>query len=131
MRPPITLRGMESFLDRDVSHAPRGGEAPPRARDELWRSEPPGDGDLLVGVELDRVLPVRLEVAEEAALGSAEREEGHRRRDADVHPQHAGLDLPTIVTRRLAAAREDAAGVAQIVTLHDRDRLVEGLGLHH
>src|SRR5262245_66030482 len=119
---------MESFLERqrvpvskfsDAAGAPWRNEADQRRRDGLLRSEPPGDGDLLVGVELDRVLPVRLEVAEEAALGSAEREEGHRRRDADVHPQHAGLDLPTIVTRRLAAAREDAAGVAEIVTLPD------------
>src|SRR5439155_12393860 len=43
---------------------------------------PAGDDHLLVGVELDRIAAVRLEVAEEALLGAAEREERHRRRDA-------------------------------------------------
>src|SRR5262245_33670051 len=74
MRPALSLRGMESFLERqrvtpskfsDVTGAWWRNRADPRRRGELRRSEPPGDRDFLVGVELDRVLPVRLEVAEE------------------------------------------------------------------
>src|SRR5438552_1495361 len=130
MRPPITLRDMEAFLEREMSGAPRRTRAGSGPRDELRRSEPPRDGHLLVGVELDRVLPMRLEIAEEAALRPAEREEGHGRGDADVHAEHARLDVPAILARRLAAAREDAGGVTELVPLHDRDRLLERVGLH-
>src|SRR5689334_11260319 len=66
--------------------------APNAMRTDEVMLEPPADHDLLVGVDLDRVATVGLEVAEEALLGPAEREERHRRGDADVDAEHAGLD---------------------------------------
>src|SRR4029453_18570611 len=102
----------------------------PLRRDAARRLEPPRDDDLLVGVELDRLPAVGLEVAEEGSLGAAEREERHRRRDPDVDAEHAGLDPLAVLARPLAAAGEDAARVAEIVTAHDLDRLVEVLRPH-
>src|SRR5262249_10235356 len=64
-------------------------------------SEPPRNRDLLIGVELDAVAAVRLQVAEEAALGAAEREERHRRGHPDVDPQHARLDAIAVLARPL------------------------------
>src|SRR5207249_10545980 len=86
---------------------------------------PARDDHLLVGIELDRVRAVSLEVPEEAVLGAAEREERHGCRDADVHAQHARLDAIAILTRPFAARGEDARRVAQLVTAHDGDRVVE------
>src|SRR5262245_55910896 len=88
------------------------GPAPVRGR---WRLPPSRDDDLLVRVELHGVTPVGLEIAEERALGAAEREERHGRRHADVHAEHARLDAIAVLARPPAAAREDAGGVAELV----------------
>src|SRR5262249_33025523 len=82
-------------------------------------SEPARDRDLLVGIELDRVATMSLEVAVEAALGAAEREERHWRGHADVHTQHAGLDPVAVLAGVLAAGSEDARRIAQLVAFHD------------
>src|SRR5256714_7236024 len=50
---------------------------------------PAGHHHLFIGIELDRILPVRLEIAEERAFRTSEGEERHGRRDAEVHPDHA------------------------------------------
>src|SRR6185503_19148600 len=111
---------------------PRGcRDSLPRSVGTLAGSEPAADDHLLVRVELDAVAAVRLEVAVEAALGAAEREVRHRCRNADVHPEHARLDAITILARPLAARREDARRVAELVLANDLDRFVEVLRLHH
>src|SRR5262249_172762 len=92
--------------------------------------QPARDDDLLVGVELDAVASMRLEIAVERPLGTAEREVRHRRGHADVDAEHAGLDAIAVLACPLAARGEDAGRVAQLVLAHDRHRLVEVLRAH-
>src|SRR5687767_10321455 len=66
-------------------------------------SLPAGDHHFPVRVEVERLASVRLQVAEEAALGAAESEHRHRRGDADVHAGHSGVDLVLELARGLAA----------------------------
>src|SRR5687768_11034302 len=74
---------------------------------------PPFDDDFLVHVELDGVLALSVQIAEEASLPAREREEGHRRRRADVDADVADARLVAELPRRGAARREDACHVAE------------------
>src|SRR5438046_7450843 len=70
------------------------------------------DDDFGFGVELDGVAALGVEVAEEAVLPAAEREERHGRGDADVDADVAGARLVPELPRGGAAAREEAGHVA-------------------
>src|SRR6476659_8725746 len=70
-------------------------------------SKPPRNRHLLVGVELERVAPVHLQVAEKAVARAAEWEVGHGRGHADVHADHGRRRPTREFARRLAARRED------------------------
>src|SRR5215204_4486529 len=93
----------------------------------LATREPPARDGLLARVELDRVGAVRVQVAEERVLPAREREERDRRRDADVDPDHAGLDLVAEAPHGGAVLGEDRRAVAEAARVHDADRLVERL----
>ena len=84
---------------------------------------------LLAGVEVDRVAAVGVEVAEERALPAREREEGHRGGDADVHADHADLDVVPVAADGRARLGEDRRAVAVRRGVHDVDRLVERGGV--
>src|SRR5215203_2927199 len=60
------------------------------------------DDDFLLGEQVDRVTPVRVEVAEEALLPARERKVRHRRGDAHVDPDVADARLVTELPRRRA-----------------------------
>src|SRR5262245_9491516 len=64
-------------------------------------SEPSRYRHLLVGIELDAVAAVRLEIAEKAVLGAAERKIRHRRGDADVDADHRRGRMLRELARRL------------------------------
>src|SRR5256885_11056440 len=87
------------------------------------REEPRRDR-LLARVELDRVGAVRVQVAEERALPAGEREEGDRRRDADVDPDHADLDVVPVAAGGRPGLGEERRAVAVAAPVHDLDRLV-------
>src|SRR5438270_6976815 len=55
--------------------------------------EPAGHGRLLLRVELDRLAALDVEVAEEGLVPPGEREPRHRRVDADVDAEHAGVEV--------------------------------------
>src|SRR5262245_59114142 len=82
------------------------------------------DHDFLVGVELDRVPPLGVEIAEETAFPSAEGEHRDRRRDAEVDPQIAYLGLVPELAGGGAAPREEARLVAERRAVDERDRVV-------
>src|SRR5581483_9103786 len=116
--------------------AARWARPTPLALDEVGSAslparEPPARDGLLARVEVDRVGAVRVQVAEERVLPPAEREEGHRRRDADVHPDHAGLDLVAVAAHRRARLGEDRGAVAEPARVDDADRLVQRGGADH
>src|SRR3954454_22519077 len=73
------------------------------------REEAAGDR-LLARVEVDGVGAVGVQVAQEAVLPAAEREEGHRRRDADVDADHPGLDVVAEAADRAAGLRGEGGG---------------------
>src|ERR1043165_1247883 len=80
---------------------------------------------LLIGIEVDRILAVRLEVAEERSFCPAEGEERHRRGDADVHANHAHADAIPKLPRRFAALREDRRRVRESRAPHRFDPFVQ------
>src|SRR6185295_2918481 len=86
-------------------------------------SKPSRNRNFLVGVEIERVAAVDLEVAEEAVARAAEGEVGHRRRDADVDADHRRGGPMAEFSGRLAAGREDRGGVRVGVPLHHADCL--------
>src|SRR4029079_5320534 len=90
-------------------------------------SQPARDRDLLVGVELEGVAAVDLEVAEEAVARAAEGEVGHRRGDADVDPDHRGGRMARELARGLAARGEDRRRVGVRMRMKQGDRIVERL----
>src|SRR5207244_13024774 len=79
---------------------------------ERRRQEPPRGDDLLARVEPHAVRAGRVEVAQERALPPDEREERHRRGDADVDADHPGLDAAPELTPVRARRREDPRGDA-------------------
>src|SRR6266516_2255801 len=74
---------------------------------------PPRDDHFLIGVKLDRVLPVSLEIPDERTLGACKREERHGRGDTDVAADHADADPVAKLARRFAARREDGRGIRE------------------
>src|SRR3954453_22057785 len=88
------------------------------------REEAAGDR-LLARVEVDGVGAVGVQVAQEAVLPAAEREEGHRRRDADVDADHPGLDFVAEAADGRAVLGEYRGAIAEARCVDDRDRVVE------
>src|SRR5580698_4619546 len=74
--------------------------------------EPPRGDNLLLGVELDRLAALDMEVAEERGVPAGEGEHRHRRRDADVDPYHARLHAVLELAGRGAGRGEDGGSVA-------------------
>src|SRR5438034_3033450 len=72
---------------------------------------PPFHDDLLLGVEVDRVATLRVEVAEEAVLPARKWEVRHRRRHAHVDSDVSRASLVAELPRRGAAAREQTRHV--------------------
>src|SRR5437868_6683296 len=71
-----------------------------------------------------------VEVAEEAVLPAAEREERHRGGDADVDADIAGAGLVPELPRGGATAGEEAGHVAVGPVVDESDRLFNGLRVH-
>src|SRR5687767_8971043 len=94
-------------------------------------TEPAFRHDFLACVERDRVLAVRPEVAEDRLLPAAEREERHRRRHAEVNPEHARLDAFAELAARRSRLGEQRHRVAVAAAIRHRDRLVQVAGAQH
>src|SRR3954464_8118356 len=75
--------------------------------------EPACDLDLILGEEAHPVLTGSVQVPEERLLYPVEREKRHGRRDANVHPEHPGLDVLPEVSYGSPALGKDAARVAE------------------
>src|SRR6266849_1036510 len=61
------------------------------------------------------------QVAKKRTLGATKREKGHRRRDADVHTDHADADTISEFARGFPALREDRRRIGEARPLHDVD----------
>src|SRR3954452_16487809 len=92
--------------------------------------QPPRGDRLLPGVEGEAVGPVRLRVAEQRVLESAERVVGDRDRDRHVDPDHADLDLPLEAARRPAVVREHRGAVPEGARVDEGDALLEARDAH-
>src|SRR5437899_10303071 len=64
------------------------------------------DNNLLVGIKLDRVASLAMEIATETVLPSAERKVRHRRAHADINPDVACRRLIAKAARRRSAPWE-------------------------
>src|SRR2546425_1413574 len=89
------------------------------------RSWPPGDDDLALREEPDRIPTLWMEVPEERVLHPTEREVGHWGRDPDVDPDVPGPDAVPEVPRALPARRVDRRGVPERARVDQVDRLFE------
>ena len=81
-------------------------------------SEPPTHNDLLLRVEPHRILPVRVQIAEEGILPAGEREKCHRRGNPDVHAHHPHFASRRVFARRLAAAGENRRSITEWRAIH-------------
>ena len=74
--------------------------------------EPARHGHLLLRVELNAFDALDVQVAEEGLIPTREREPRHRRGDADVDADHAGVKAALEFAGRPAAARKNASAIA-------------------
>jgi folate-dependent tRNA-U54 methylase TrmFO/GidA len=59
----------------------------------LRRFEPASHGHFLLRVELDRLGPLDMQIAEKRTVPAGERKPGHRRGYADVFADHSGVEV--------------------------------------
>src|SRR2546425_10462943 len=90
-------------------------------------SDPPGDDDLALREEPDRVAALWMEVPEERVLHPAEREVGHRGGDSDVDADVPRVDAVPEVPGVLPARRVDRRGVPVRARVHHVDCLLQGV----
>src|SRR5262245_10947975 len=79
----------------------------------------------LLRVELNAFGSLNVQVAEERFVPAGEREPGHRRRDADVHADHACVEATFELPGCVTAAGEDTRAIAELALLAESERLVE------
>src|ERR1022692_1926105 len=85
--------------------------------------------DFLVGVELDGVAALAVEIAEEAVLPSAEREVGHGRGDSDVDADVAGRSFVAEAARGRPAGGEQRRLVAVGAAFEEGKGIVHVVGV--
>src|SRR6185437_4580472 len=101
-RPQIsTFRAAVSLHGRDHEFCAFLGAGGPARRDRLG-----------LGVEVDRVGAVLVEVAEAGTLPAAERVIGERHGNGEIDADHADLHAVDEIARGVAVAREDGHAVA-------------------
>src|SRR5436309_9246187 len=108
-----------SARDPQRREAAKAGSRPP--------SWPPGDDDLALREEPDRIPTLWMEIPEERVLHPAEREVGHRGRDPDVDADVPGPDAAAEVPGLLPARRVDRRGVPVRARVHHVDCLLQGV----
>src|ERR1700736_5175212 len=77
------------------------------------RLNPAGHDDLLLGVELDGIAAVSVQIAEERLLPAGKREERHWGGDTYIDAHHAGFDARGVIAGGLAVGSEDGRRVAE------------------
>src|ERR1022692_1401744 len=86
--------------------------------------------DFLVGVELDGVAALAVEIAEEAVLPSAEREVGHGRGDSDVDADISCRSFVAEAARGGSARREQRCLIAVRAAFEEREGFIHGIGVN-
>src|SRR6185312_4592972 len=77
--------------------------------------------DLFIGVEIDGVMALGVEVAKEATFPAGEGKVGHRRSDAEVDADVAGGGLVAELARGGAAGCEEAGHIAVGLLIYELD----------
>src|ERR1017187_9760537 len=90
---------------------------------------PAFDDDFLVGVELDGVAALAVEIAEETILPSAEREVSHRRGDSDVDADVARGRFVAEAARGGPARRKERRLIAVGAALEEGESVVHVVGV--
>src|SRR5437899_2773175 len=88
------------------------------------------DNNLLVGIKLDRVASLAMEIAKETVLPSAERKVRHRRGHADIDPDLACRRLIAKAARRRSARCEQRRLIAVSAALEEGERFVHVIRVH-
>src|SRR3954453_12030609 len=115
-------------------HGPFYRIARPRSLDEelarLAVGVPARGDSRLARVEIDRIAAMGVQIAEERVLPAREREEGHGRRDADVHADHPGVAIVAVAAGDGPRLRKERGAVAVARAVDDRNRLIQRVDLH-
>ena len=77
--------------------------------------------------EINRVTRLTVKVAEETFLPPAEREERHRRRNADVYPDISNLGFVAEFSRGSPATGEKARHIPVFSAVYQFDRIINGV----
>src|SRR5258708_14728093 len=86
--------------------------------------------NLLLGVELHRVLSLRVQIAEKAVLPAGEREERHWGSDADIDADVAGLNLVAEFPGPAPTPGEETAHIAIRGGVDQLNGLIKRLSMH-
>ena len=87
----------------------------------LW---PARQRHFLAGVELDAFVALNMQVAEEGAVPTGEREPGHRGWHTDIDTDHPGVEMPLELAGGVTAAGEDGGAIAEIALTADGERFI-------
>src|ERR1051326_6059503 len=88
------------------------------------------DDDFLVGVELNRVSALAVEIGKKAILPCAEREVGHGRADTNVDADIAGRGFVAEAARGRSARREQRGLVAVSAAFEEGEGFVHAVGMN-
>src|SRR5690606_38487992 len=125
---PDTAIAVDGQTQGTVHGSTHGGHDELVALADVFR--PALHDGFLLGVETHTFFAVGMHVAEQAALPAAESVPGHRYRNGYVHTHHTDLDTACELARRIAVAGEAGHAVAELVTIHQVDRLGKIADMH-
>ena len=102
----------------------------PNVFSDAMALHPPFDDNFALGIELDGIHALAVQVAEEGVFLAAEGEGGRWRGHADIDADIAGVHAVFEFARVLAVIGENAGGIAVAALIDDIHRFVEGVGFH-
>src|SRR5579875_3431369 len=104
----------------------------PDARDGAITARCPAcDDHLALGKEAHGIAALWVQRAEERAFRAAEREVGHRRRDANIDADVAGFRTIAEFACRIAALGKDGGSIAIIMRVNQLDGFVQAIKRRH
>src|SRR5438477_8243353 len=125
---PAAIKDQQKARERDGSRSLNQAEL---ANGLAHFGEVSLSDDLILRVEVNDRLSLRLDVSKLRRLHDAEWQVCHRRRDTDIHADHSGLGFELELARPVAILGVDGRTVRVLVVVDDFDRVVERVRLEN
>src|SRR4051812_45458364 len=115
-------------MRRTTDHGPRTllSFLPPNGVEmRIVRLRPARQRHFLARIELNALVSLDMQIAKERAVPAGEREPGHGGGNAHVDADHAGVEVPLELSRRVTTLRENYGAVAVFALIPDSQSFVE------